>query len=202
MPTNHVVICSIFKCFEGNRHFTKLKNSLPLWENAIHTRSIRKRSNKEKLMKMLFQIGVVFFGLLMAANAYTQDYVNGGAGYQGGQNCCPTEAPCDQPANDCWCKYVHWEPCYYTTQRCIQEAIPCQKQCCRMVPKYFQVQRCRYVPQYYCDTVCRYEPEYYCVPDCKYVNKVVCDQHCRYVPKTYWKHTCGDTTCTNPCPGQ
>jgi hypothetical protein len=159
-------------------------------------------------MKMLFQISVVLFGLLTTASAYSQDFGSGYASapvnYQGGdtqgQNCCPPDQACDQSTGDCWCRYVHYEPCYYQTQRCVCDQIPCTKNCCRMVPKYYQVQRCRMVPQYYCDTVCRMQPEYYCVPDCKTVQRVVCDTHCRYVPKYYWKHTCGDNTCQTPCP--
>ncbi|MDR3623889.1 MAG: hypothetical protein P4L16_01975 [Chlamydiales bacterium] len=108
-------------------------------------------------------------------------------------------APCDQPTNDCWCRYVHWQPCHYQTQRCVEEQIPCQKQCCRMVPKYYQVQQCKYVPQYYTVTVCRNEPEYYCEPDCKTVQRTVCDTHCRYVPQYYWKHVCnGDANMATP----
>lgn len=154
-------------------------------------------------MKMLFQISVVLFGLLTAGGAYAQDSsccpTTPNCPPQG-QNCCPADAPCDAPTNDCWCRYVHYEPCYYQTQRCVTDQIPCQKQCCRMVPKYYQVQRCRMVPQYYCETACRMVPEYYCVPDCKYVQRMVCDTHCKYVPKYYWKHTCGDNTCSTPCP--
>jgi hypothetical protein len=110
-----------------------------------------------------------------------------------GDQCCeqPQAAPCDQACNDCWCLYCHYEPCYYTTKRCVEEQIPCKKKCCRMVPQYYQVQRCKYVPQYYCETCCRQVPEYYDVDYCKTCKKWVCDQHCKYVPKYYWKHTCG-----------
>jgi len=159
-------------------------------------------------MKKLFLMGAVFFGILMTQNAYSD---NGDSApvqtsscsdqVAQGEGCCPADHPCeDQRTNDCWCKYVHYEPCYYTTKRCVEEKIPCKKKCCRYVPKYYEVKRCRYVPEYYCETLCRKEPEYYYVEDCKTCKKWVCDQHCRYVPKYYWKHVCGDQGCSNPCP--
>lgn len=104
-------------------------------------------------------------------------------------------ACCDTPCGDCWCLYVHYEPCYYTTKRCVEERIPCTKQCCRKVPKYYQVERCRMVPEKYTETVCKYENEYYCEPDCKVCKKTVCDQHCTYKPKYYWKRTCNNVAC-------
>jgi len=130
-------------------------------------------------------------------------YAQGGYGQQGyaqdGQ--CPADHPCeDQPMNDCWCLYVHYEPCYYTTKRCVEEQIPCKKKCTRQVPKYYEVQRCKMVPQYYTETVCKYETECYEVDDCKTCKKWVCDQHCKYVPKYYWKHVCGQQGCPSPCP--
>lgn len=123
------------------------------------------------------------------SNAVYQ-YASNGVANNG--SCCDTTpaTPCDQRVGGCWCRYVHWCPCPYQTTRCVEEQIPCQKQCCRMVPKYYQVQQCKYVPQYYSVTCCRYEPEYYCEPDCKTVTRTVCDQHCRYVPQYYWKFTC------------
>src|SRR5947209_5537823 len=113
---------------------------------------------KEKYMKKLLQIGAVLFGLIMSANvsamsANVSAYDNNTINVSG--DCCPPEQPCEQPVNDCYCKYVRYKPCYYTVNRCIEEQVPCQRQCCRYVPKYYQVQRCRYVPQYYCETCCR-----------------------------------------------
>ncbi len=157
-------------------------------------------------MRKLFQIGAVLFGILFIhTGVYAQDGydANGCCPPAEQQNCCPEDHPCeDQPTNDCWCKYVHYEPCYYTTKRCIEEQIPCKKRCCRMVPKYYEVQRCKYVPQYYCETCCRQEPEYYEVDDCKTCKRWVCDQHCKYVPRYYWKHVCGDISHTDPCCGR
>ena len=162
-------------------------------------------------MKRLLKLSLVLCGLFLTANAYSQscysqqettsegivytdnNFANSYVADNGG-------APCDQPVNDCWCRYVHWQPVYYQTQRCVEEQVPCQKNCCRMVPKYFQVQRCKYVPEYYSETYCRYEPEYYCVPDCRTVTRTVCDTHCKYVPQYYWKHTCGETSCQAQCP--
>lgn len=138
--------------------------------------------------------------------AYTQAPAQGYAaqgyaaqGYADGQ--CPADCPCpDQRCNDCWCLYVHYKPCYYTTQRCVEEMVPCKKTCYRQVPKYYQVQRCRMVPEYYNETCCKMECECYEVDDCKCVTKTVCDQHCQYQPQYYWKHVCGDANCTTPCP--
>lgn len=149
-------------------------------------------------MKKLFQLGTIFLGILMTQGAYCDNYSR--SDYNEGQ-CCPEDHACpDQACNDCWCLYAHYEPCYYTTKRCVEEQIPCTKKCYRCVPKYYQVQRCRYVPQYYTETCCRQERECYEVEDCKTVKKWVCDQHCKYVPKYYWKHICGDPTCNSPCP--
>lgn len=115
--------------------------------------------------------------------------------------CCPAEHPCEGvPAKECWCLMVRYKPCYYTTQRCVEEQVPCKKKCSRWVPKYYEVQKCRMVPQYYTETCCKQELECYEVDDCKTVKKTVCDQQCKYVPEYYWKHTCGDASCNVPCP--
>lgn len=163
-------------------------------------------------MKKLFLACALFLGIITAQSSFAdqnQAYDNQssydssmGGNAQYDQNCCPPDQPCDQPLNDCWCRYVHYKPCYYTTQRCVEEKIPCKKNCVRYVPKYYQVQRCRYVPEYYNETYCRQEPEYYCVDDCKTCTKVVCDQHCKMVPEYYWKHICGNTGCPSTCPAQ
>lgn len=150
-------------------------------------------------MKGLLKISLVLCGLFFTTSAFAQDcYYNDNA-YNNMQNS-TCDTACDQPVNDCWCRYVHWQPCYYQTTRCVEEQVPCQKNCCRMVPKYYQVQRCKMVPEYYTETVCRNEPEYYCVPDCQTVTRTVCDTHCKYVPQYYWKHTCGNNDCTTTCP--
>ncbi|QLH35308.1 MAG: hypothetical protein HWD61_03415 [Parachlamydiaceae bacterium] len=49
---------------------------------------------------------------------------------------CPIQG-CDEPradhacadtqTGDCWCKYVHYEPCYYYTKRCVTENKYCTK---------------------------------------------------------------------------
>lgn len=124
-------------------------------------------------------------------NYDSRQYNGGGQNYSGDQGGCPADHPCgDQAVGDCWCMYVHYEPCYYTTKRCVEEQVPCKKRCCRMCDKYYEVQRCRMVPEYYTETICRQEPEYYEVDDCKTCQKWVCDQHCEYVPRYYWKHVC------------
>lgn len=140
-------------------------------------------------MNKLLQFGAMFCCLFLAQNLSAQD------------NCCPPQDQCcDQPTNDAYRLYVHYEPCYYTTKRCVEERIPCKKKCYRKVPRYYQVERCRMVPEKYCETCCKYETECYEVDDCKVCTKVVCDQHCKYVPKYYWKHVCETpTTC---CPAQ
>jgi hypothetical protein len=164
-------------------------------------------------MKKLFQIGALCLGLLMAQAGFAADAPpappaapsnmhNSGDVIQDGS--CPVDGPCgDQRTGDCWCRFVHYQPCYYTTQRCVEEQVPCQKRCCRMVPKYCEVQKCRYVPQYYCETICKQEPEYYCTTEYKCCKKWVCDRHCKYVPTYYWKHLCGDQgKCGRPCPSE
>ena len=139
-------------------------------------------------MKMLLKLSVVVCGLFLATNLSAQ--------------CCgaaptacaaPMEEACDQPTGDCWCRYVHWQACPYTTSRCIDVPCPCQKQCCRWVPVSCEVECCKYVPQYCTVPACRYECEYFCVPDCKTIQQTVCDQHCKYVPQYYWKHVCGES---------
>jgi hypothetical protein len=130
--------------------------------------------------------------------SYGQGNGGGGVIYDGE---CPEEHPCGETATgECWCMYCCYEPCYYTTRRCVTEEIPCKKCCCRYVDKYFEVQKCRMVPEYYCETCCKQEPEYYEVDDCKTCEKWVCDQHCKYVPRYYWKHVCGQEGCPSPCP--
>lgn len=160
-------------------------------------------------MKMLLKTLAVLACTLCIQSGYADNEpMQNMPTYQGqGQDgsCCPADHPHpDSPVGECWCMYVHYKPCYYTTRRCCEEKIPCTKKCCRMVDQYYQVERCRMVPEKYCETLCRKVPEYYDVPDCKTCYKWVCDQHCQYVPCYYWKHTCGETTgCTaqpTPCP--
>ena len=154
-------------------------------------------------MKKLFQLGAVFFCILM----YTVPHICSCMSCQlfsTGQviedNVCPPEGPCGE-ACECWCKCVRYKPCYYTTKRCVEECIPCTKRCCRYIDKTYEVQKCRYVPEYYCETKCCKVPEYYDVQDYKTCKKWVCDRHCKYVPEYYWKHTCGENSgCTRPCP--
>lgn len=112
----------------------------------------------------------------------------------------PCSAPQGGPTNECWCKYVRYEPCYYYTKRCVNENKYCTKKCTRQVPKYYEVQKCRYVPQYYTETACKYETECYDVQECIPCKKWVCDRHVKYVPKYYWKHVCGQQSCPTPCP--
>lgn len=159
-------------------------------------------------MKKLFQIGAVFFGILVSQPVFAQCGPQGCPAPQSysDQGVAPQDHPCeDQPCNDCWCLYVRYEPQYYTTQRCVEEQIPCKKKCSRYVPKYYEVERCKMVPEYYKETICRQELECYEVDDCKICKKMVCDQHCKYVPKYYWKHICGDEAaarvqgCAAPC---
>lgn len=160
-------------------------------------------------MKKLLKTLAVLVCTLCFQTGYAADAVdaqpNQEMAYQGGQqdggSCCPADHPHpdyqDQAVGNCWCMYVHYNPCYYTTKRCVEEKIPCTKRCCRMVDQYYQVEKCRMVPEKYCETACRKVPEYYDVPDCKICYKTVCDQHCKYIPQYYWKHTCGETTqCT------
>lgn len=156
-------------------------------------------------MKKLFQLGAIVCGLLMSQFTYADaNCANGNCGVAAvqGQSACPADHPCDDQAvsTECWVKYVHYEPCYYTTTRCVEEQVPCKRRCCRYVDQQYEVTKCRYVPQYYTETACRKVPEYYDVEECKTCKKYVNDQHCKYVPRYYWKHVCGQQDCTNPCP--
>jgi len=156
-------------------------------------------------MRKLFYLGAVFFAVLTTQYSFSQSYDadQGRSEYEDNQAAPPADHPCgDQATGECWCLYCHYEPCYYTAQRCIQVPQYYKKKCCRMVRKNYEVKRCRMVPQYYTETVCREEPEYYCTDECKMCEKVVCDRKCKYVPKYYWKHVCGQTGCDTPCPPQ
>lgn len=140
-------------------------------------------------MKKFIQLSAIFFGLIISQNAYSQNQSN---------SCEPvTCAPtcCEQPDTACgeeWKLMCHQQPCYYNDWKCVEEKVPCKKQCCRLVPKYYEVDKCRYVPQHYKETYCRYEKENYEVDDCRTCKKWVCEQKCKYVPKYYWKHVCND----------
>jgi hypothetical protein len=107
--------------------------------------------------------------------------------------------PADKACGECYCMYVHYQPRYYTTKRCIEEQYTCPKKCCRYVPQYYEVQRCRYVPEYYTETMCRQVPEYYEVQECKTCKKVICEPQVEYVPTYYWKHECAPTNCQTQC---
>ena len=154
-------------------------------------------------MKKFFQIAAVTIGLFFAQGAYADDNSckdNSCNKEDTAAQCCPEEHPCEQPTNDCWCKYVRYKPCYYTEKRCVEEKVPCKKRCCRMVPKYYEVKKCKMVPQYYTETVCKQEPEYYDVEETKCTKKWVCEQKCKYVPEYFWKHVCGQQGCPSACP--
>lgn len=145
-------------------------------------------------MKKLFIIGASLLSIFTAQGAFASC----GAGFCGnnmGPGCCDDGCPPDQPTNECFCRFVRYQPCYYTTKRCIEEQIPCTKKCCRWIPQYYQVQKCRYVPQYYCETHCRQVCDYYDVPDCRTVRRVICEPQVTYVPRYYWKHTCATPCC-------
>ncbi len=134
-------------------------------------------------MKKLCLMGAFLFSIFAAQNAYSQDCC--GAPCDTGCN-----QGCDERTGECICKYVHWQACPYTIQRCYTETIPCQRTCCRMVPQYFPIQKCRMVPEYYTVQGCRYVPEYYQVPYNRYVQRTYCEPHCRYIPQYYWKREC------------
>ena len=73
-------------------------------------------------MNKLFKLGAVVACLLMTYG-YAEDYApvaqdnynNGSSCAQGAcapaQQACPADCPADQPLNDCWCLYVHYELC-------------------------------------------------------------------------------------------
>lgn len=113
---------------------------------------------------------------------------------------CPQDHACgDQEVGECWCLMVHYEPRCYTTQRCVEEQIPCTKKCWRKVPQCYEVQKCKMVPEYYTETCTKYVDECYEVPDCKTVKKMVCDEHVEYCPSYYWKHICENPSCPEKC---
>ncbi|MCH9628095.1 MAG: hypothetical protein S4CHLAM2_17470 [Chlamydiales bacterium] len=124
---------------------------------------------------------------------------------------CPPACPSDEPAGECYCKYVKYEPQCTYTKRCVEEQIPYTRKCCRYVPEYYDVQKCRYVPQYYtvqvqkcryvpenyCEKKCRYVPQYYDVQEYKTCKKVICEPNYTCVPRYYWKHE--TRGCEQPC---
>lgn len=153
-------------------------------------------------MNKLLTLGAVFFGILFAQSAHAACNSNGQCSPAASSNVCPPEGPvADQPMNECYCLYVRYNPCYYTTKHCVEEQVPCKRKCCRTVPKYYEVQRCKYVPQYYTETCCKNEKEYYYVDETKTCKKWVSQQECKYVPEYYWKHTCGADTSAAPAVG-
>lgn len=142
-------------------------------------------------MKKLFLIGAFLLSIFAIHNVYSYAPNYSGSG-------CYNECA-EYPTNDCWCRYVRYKPCYYTTKRCITEQVPCVRKCCRYVPQYYQVQCCRYVPQYYCVTRCRKVPEYFCVQESKCCTRTVCEPQCRYVPEYCWKRVCAPQVGCNTC---
>lgn len=150
-------------------------------------------------MKKWFIIGAFLCGILGVQSVDAGYYGYRGYGYGNSSNMGFGDSCCgESPTGDCICRYVRYEPCYYNTSRCVDEQVPCVKQCCRYRPEYYQVQRCRYVPQYYCETRCRQVPEYYNVTEYKCCKRVVCEPQCRYIPRYYWKRTCcPENACCN-----
>lgn len=150
-------------------------------------------------MKKCLAIAAFICSFLVTSNVSAQNAMNYSSNNSmNNEACCPEACPQDQACGDCYCKMVRYEPCYYTTKRCVEEQIPCKKKCYRKVPCYTQVERCRMVPEKYCETVCTYKTECYEVDDCKTCQKIVCDQHCKWVPKYYWKHTCAPVASCAP----
>ena len=97
------------------------------------------------------------------------------------------EMPCEEACKEYWCRYVVYEPMYYTVQKCVERQVPTKKKCCRLVPKEYVVQRVKYVPEYYNETIVKNEVEYYYVDDWKTSTEMVVEQKCEWVPKCYWK---------------
>ncbi len=143
-------------------------------------------------MKNLLTLGAVIVGLFTISGANAQ-CGNGGCGAPA-QACAQPCAPSEQPTGDCWCKFVRYNPSYYSVPRCVEERIPCTKKACRMITKTYDVKKCRMVPEYFTETYCYQEPEYYDVPDCKIVQRTVYDQKVKMIPEYFWKQTCN-----NPC---
>lgn len=156
-------------------------------------------------MKKLLQIAILLGGFFItghcfAAGGYAGSFQGSGyASQPSGSDCCPV----DQPTGECWCRFVHYQPCPYKTWQCVNEPVYYCKTNCRKVPQYYQVQKCRYVPSYYCETKCRYVPEYYQTQHCTYRKKYLCEEKCRYIPRYYIKKVCANpcpAVCPQPCP--
>jgi hypothetical protein len=110
-----------------------------------------------------------------------------------GDDCNPCVPPCPPPCEECGpCYFLceGYEPSYRTVAKCVEDKIPCKRQACRYVDKYYEVPRCRFVPEYYTETVCKTELEYFEVDDCITKKRWVYDQECTFVPKYYWKDAC------------
>lgn len=131
--------------------------------------------------------------------------------YDNGDGQCPSDQAVSGPECNCqcWQKFVHYKPCYYTTSRCCERQVPYTVRCCRMCPKTYTVQKCRYVPQYYCEQHCCQVPEYYNVQRCRPEYYTVCDKHCKYEPTYYYKKVCpqnsvapAPASCDQGCCGQ
>src|SRR5262245_29166664 len=90
-----------------------------------------------------------------------------GYAYEDNVEAFPFEArPCDEDAcKDYWCRYVVYEPMYYTVQKAIERQVPIKKKHARLVPKEYVVQRVRYVPEHYNETIVKNEVEYYHVDE-------------------------------------
>lgn len=97
------------------------------------------------------------------------------------------ERPCEEACKDYWCRYIVYEPMYYTVQKAIERQVPTKKKCCRLVPREYVVQRVRYIPETYNETIVKNEVEYYYVDDWKTSTEMIVEQKCEWVPKVYWK---------------
>lgn len=205
-----LVLCGLFVAQHSYSQDTSINSSM--YDTAANAQYSPNYQNGPVIGQdgqMMRQDGMMQDGQMMGSDDSSNSWSHDGRQWNQGQypaaaGCCDeprADQPCDDKATgECWCKYVHYEPCYYYTRRCVTDNKYCTKRCCRQVPKYYQVQRCRYVPQYYCETCCKYCPEYYDVQQCIPCQRWVCDRHCKYVPRYYYKHVCGQVGCTTPCP--
>lgn len=117
-----------------------------------------------------------------------------------GQEQATAPQPCGDLPTVCYKPYRYYTPKYNYTCECDDVEVPCQKKCCRMVPKYYEQTYCKYEPKYYTQTYCKYEPEYYYENDCKHVKQYHYEKHCSYEPHTYYQKECGPTAAPSCAP--
>lgn len=111
--------------------------------------------------------------------------------------CCPPDHPYygQTTCDGCYELFVHYEPCCYKKNYCVEDQVPCQRRCLRYVDRYYEVRRYRYVPEYYNVTIMQREPEYYYEQDSQPVLRTVEQFEYGCIPQYYWKPVCPSECC-------